>query len=269
MTSRLRPFLAGVVVVACVAGCATAPSNPSFDLSATDARKVLREMREAPRPLQRPVVVVHGLGPPVGSWIVAHELRRLTRDDRVVCVSYDFLAPVAAGGRGVVGDVERRFPCDDPEFTREVDVVAISMGGVVAREAAAPRAGAAGKRLRVARLFTISSPHRGATMAALPALLGRMQLDLREDSRFLRDLARREGDAAPYEVVPYARLGDRIVGTGNAAPYGMTPIWVPNLLFEGAHLTAFNDPRIIADIARRLRGETPIATVPAGPLPRG
>jgi hypothetical protein len=30
---------------------------------------------------------------------------------------------------------------------------------------------------------------------------------------------------------------------------------------------AFDDPRILADIARRLRNETPFSTLPAAPLP--
>ena len=273
MSSQLPGRGLAVVLVASLCGCSTAPDNRSFDLSATDARKALREMRESPLPLERPVVVVHGLGPPFGSRMVANELRRLTRDRRVVTVSYDYLGTLAAAGRSVVHAVERHFPGNDPNFTREVDVVAISMGGVVARDAAAPpaRTGAgAGKRLKVARLFTISAPHRGAGLAtAMPALLGRPQLDLRAGSSYLRDLERREADPLPYELVPYARLGDLIVGPRNAAPRGMTPIWVPNLLLEGAHLSAFSDPRILADIARRLRGEQPFATDPPEPLPKG
>ena len=31
--------------------------------------------------------------------------------------------------------------------------------------------------------------------------------------------------------------------------------------------TGFDDPRIMADIARRLRGEAPFSTLPAAPLP--
>ena len=264
------PTFAVVLTSWCAAGCATTPANPSFALSATDARKELREMRESPRPLERPVVVIHGLGPPVGSWVLARELRRLTSDDRVVEVSYDYLGPMDAARRSVVDAVDRHFPCNDPTFTREVDVVAISMGGVVARHAAAPMgASARGKRLKIARLFTISSPHRGADMAALPALLGRTQIDLRAGSAFLRDLERREADGPAYEILPYARLGDHVVGEANAAPAGMTPFWVPNILLEGAHLMAFSDPRILADIARRLRGETPFASLPAQPLPKG
>lgn len=267
--NRGRLALCFFVLTTFAAGCSTAPANRSFDVSATDARKMLREMRESPCPLERPVVIIHGLGPPVGSWVLERELKRLTGDHRIVSISYDFTAPFERSRPTVVAAVERELPCDDPEFTREVDVVAISMGGVVARYAAAPPAGAIGKRLKIARLFTISSPHRGAEMAALPALLGRVQRDLREGSPFLRDLARREAERPPYQLVPYARLGDRIVGVHNTAPEGQTPIWLPNLVLDGAHLTAFGDPRIMADIARRLRGETPLATEPLEPLPRG
>jgi len=263
---RIAPL--GVLVFA-VVGCATAPQNPSFKLAATDARKELREMRESPRALQRPVVIVHGLGPPVGSWAIEHELRRVTGDDRIVTVSYDYLGSFEHARRQLVDQVERHFPGDDPAETREVDVVAISMGGLVARYAAAPPEGTAGKRLKVARLFTISTPHRGAVMAALPAVLGQTQVDLRQHSPFLQELADREAKAPPYEVVPYARLGDCIVGERNAAPEGMTPLWVPNLLLEGSHLLAFSDPRIVGDIARRLRSEAPFATEPAEPLPKG
>jgi pimeloyl-ACP methyl ester carboxylesterase len=269
MPSFLRCFAPVSPVVFAVIGCATAPQNPSFNVAATDARKALREMRQSPRALERPVVIVHGLGPPVGSWAIERELRRLTGDDRVLTVTYDYLGSFEHARRQLVEQVEKQFPSDDPAATREVDIVAISMGGLVARYAAAPPEEVAGKRLKVARLFTISSPHRGAVMAALPAVLGRTQLDLREHSPFIRELAEREAAAPHYEVVPYARLGDCIVGEQNAAPEGMTPLWVPNLLLEGAHLLAFSDPRIVGDIARRLRGETPFATEPAQPLPRG
>jgi pimeloyl-ACP methyl ester carboxylesterase len=269
MSFPLRQWVPVSVLASALVGCATAPENPSFKLSATDARKELREMRQSPRGLARPVVIVHGLGPPVGSWALEHELRRLTEDDRILTVTYDYLGSFEQARRRVVEQVEKHFPGDDPASTREVDVVAISMGGSVARYAAAPPEGAAGKRLNVARLFTISTPHRGATMAALPTLLGQTQLDLREHSPFLQALAEREAVVPRYEVVPYARLGDCVVGEHNAAPEGMTPLWVPNLLLEGSHVLAFSDPRIVADIARRLRGEPPFATEPAEPLPRG
>lgn len=258
-----------MLVGALVAGCATAPTNPSFDLSATDARKALREMRESPRSLERPLVVLDGIGPPLASWLLADRLKRAVGDDRVVGVTFVFAGSFDECRRRVIEAVERRFPSSDPDYTREVDVVAVSMGGVVARYAAVPPVRCSGKRLNIARLFTISSPHRGADMAALPALLGRLQLDMREDSRFLRRLQRREVQGTKYELVPYARLGDRVVGERNAAPVGHTPLWLPNLPLEAAHLLCYTDPRIIADIARRLRREEPFADPRPEPLRKG
>jgi hypothetical protein len=56
----------------------------------------------------------------------------------------------------------------------------------------------------------------------------------------------------------YARLNDVIVGATNTAPEGAEPFWV-----SGSHLLSHirgrSDPRIIADIARRLRGESGLA----------
>ena len=249
-------------------GCATTPANPSFDVSAHEARRALGEMRSTPRALDRPVVVLDGLGLPGASWLLAPEVRRVTGDRRVIGVTFAFADSFEECRRRLVDAVEERFPCDDRGATREVDVIAVSMGGVVARYAAAPPPGARGKRLRVARIFSISSPHRGAAMADLPLPLGRLQRDLRTDSRFLRELAARER-AGAYELYPYVRLGDAIVGEGNATPAGVRPLWLPNLFLEGAHLTCWTDPRILADIARRLRGETPFAVVPGRPLPGG
>jgi hypothetical protein len=42
---------------------------------------------------------------------------------------------------------------------------------------------------------------------------------------------------------------------------------VPGKPFQDAHLMAMADPRIIADVARRLRGEPPLTSDPPEPLP--
>ena len=105
-------------------------------------------------------------------------------------------------------------------------------------------------------------------MAGLPALpfIGGVQADLRRGSQFLRTLSANE-DPSSYELYSYVRLGDALVGTANASPPGRQAWWVPTPPLEDAHLTAFRDPRIVADIARRLRGEEPFATDPPQPLP--
>jgi hypothetical protein len=43
---------------------------------------------------------------------------------------------------------------------------------------------------------------------------------------------------------------------------------VPGELGQSDHLTVQEDPRILADIARRLRGEEPFTHAPPAPLPR-
>ena len=71
-----------------------------------------------------------------------------------------------------------------------------------------------------------------------------------------------------YEIIPYVRLGDWIVGPENAAPRdAAAAYWVPNPPFNSAHWGAPLDPRIVADIARRLRGEAPFTTTQPAALP--
>jgi pimeloyl-ACP methyl ester carboxylesterase len=198
------------------------------------------------------------------------EFRRLTGDRRVIGVSFLWCGDFDACRRDVIAAVDKAFPSDDPNWTTEVDVVGVSMGGLVGRYAAVtPAADPDARRLRMARLFTIGTPHRGAALAVLPTL-HQLQIDMRADSRFLRrlDAAESGDDTAPsYQVVPYVRLGDSIVGAANSAPFGMTPYWVPGEAFQDSHMMAITDARIIADMARRLRGETPLAQDPPQPLP--
>jgi hypothetical protein len=64
------------------------------------------------------------------------------------------------------------------------------------------------------------------------------------------------------------RRYDGWVGESNAAPPGWPAAWwVPNQPFQDAHIGCCTDPRIVADIARRLRGETPFTLNPPAPLP--
>ena len=158
--------------------------------------------------------------------------------------------------RKVIAAVDREFPGPDPLRTTEVDVVGVSMGGIVARYAALRSENADARRLRVARLFTISSPHLGADRARLPAV-NQLQRDMRADSAFIRRLNRPE-NAPAFPVFPYVRLGDHTVGAANAAPVGMAAWWVPDVPLQPPHSGAVVDARIIADIARRLRGEAAV-----------
>ena len=69
--------------------------------------------------------------------------------------------------------------------------------------------------------------------------------------------------AARREALAAAIPDHAWLGVGAAS---VTEIDRLNIL-AASHLAAFQDNRILADIGRRLRGETPYATEPRAPLP--
>jgi len=258
---RTRRLL-GAVALLLAGGCALPPrpQNPSFPVTKAEARIDLERMHRTPKDLERPVVILAGISDPAVSSG----------------------AMVAAISPGVVGKVVEVHFFDEHTFDGarqkllrtvaeelgapqhalpEVDVVAFSMGGLVARFAAIPDE--AGRRLPIRRLYTLCTPHLGARMAGFP--LGTPQsTDMRITSDFMISLsqARRE-----YELVCYARLDDITVGEEFAAPEGVPLWWVGTPNGEWSHMHAFEDPRVLADIARRIRAEPPMTTLPAAPLP--
>lgn len=272
-------------------GCGTTPTNPSFPLTTPEADKQLRAMEAEPRRLDRPVVVIDGyLDPGFGSAIIADRVRRMTPDDgQVITVNLLSCSTFDACRKKIVDAVDAAFPTDDDGQTVEVDVIGVSMGGLAARYAAMPAetvptlapatqpASApqdapelprpSGRRLRIARLFTLASPHLGATMADAPTyLFVETQRDMRIGSPFLTQL-NDPSHPPEYPIIPYVRLADITVGEKNAAPPGQTPIWLNKGLLESAHAGVVNDPRIAADVCRRLRGEASFVTEPRAPLP--
>jgi pimeloyl-ACP methyl ester carboxylesterase len=242
--------------------------NPSFPLTVKKARAELGQMRSDPAALRRPVVVLGGWGDVMGfpPAHLAEQLRLATGDDRVLSIGFGGCMTFNACRGRVLKRIEAAFPSDSTEWTTQVDVVGFSMGGLVARYTAAPTDNdSPTRRLRIARLYTISTPHQGALMSRFVAP-GALAKDMRAGSTFLRNLDRRLA-SADYDVVPYVRLGDTIVGAPNAAPRGQNPWWLPARPFSRSHTDAYRDPRLIADLARRLRNETPYTTEPAAPVP--
>ncbi len=246
-----------------LAGCA-GPQNPSFPLSVKGAKDVLKQMKEDPKPLDRPLVLVAGYGDPgvVDKYLKDHMTPALA-DERVAHIAFGGVKTFEECRRKLIRLVDESFGEGDSDGTVEVDVVANSMGGVVVLYAA--DGSLEGRHLRVARMFTISTPFRGAEMARVN-IGDQMLVDMRPGSEFLAGLNERNQNS-PYELVPYARIGDEWVGEENTAPPGEVPWWVPNRPFEFAHLAAFTDPRIRADILRRLRNEQPFTTEPRAPWP--
>lgn len=260
-------WIAGSTLLGMASGCATSPDNPSFPVSVDQARAQLKAMRAEPEPLARPVVVVSGwMDPGFASSSLVQDIRAVTGADRsqVIGVAVGLQPTFDACRHMLLDAVAKAFPGDDTA-TAEVDVVAFSMGGLVARDAAIPRPDDHRPALRIARLITIATPHRGANLARA-AFLGHRETRMKPGSDFLEHLQTAE-PIADYELIPYARLGDVMVGAGRSAPPDEAPWWVPNRTIHAAHLGAYRDPRILADIARRLRGEPPLTVEPRTPVP--
>ena len=250
---------------AVAAGCVTAPPNPSFRVDRETARDRIAQMAKDPRPLSRPLVILGGwMGPGLANSRLKRRFGSVFLRDQILSVTFLFNQTFDACREKVIAAVEKAFSSQDPVWTREVDVVAVSAGGLVARFAAADRPGK--RRLRIRHLFTISTPHRGADWASLFPTHDQLVLDMRAGSDFLKSLDEQLG-ASRYALVPYVRLGDHIVGVHNAASPGQVAWWVPNAPFQFSHSGAVRDPRIIADIMLRLCDEPPFATEPPAPLP--
>lgn len=259
-------FLISALLPLLLSACAQ-PANPSFPLSVNDARDAVREMRAHPRELKRPLVVIGGfMDPNISAPLYKRWFGDVTRNSKIIPVSVCFCGSFAECRAKVIKAVDAACPTNDPERTVDVDVVGASLGGLVGRFAAAPSSDPKHpRRLSVVRLFSISSPHSGSMLAGALGFSEYLR-DMQPNSKFLRSLARADSGAT-YELYPYVLLHDEIVGTRYAAPPGMNPFWLSSPLLLPAHTSAMADPRILADIARRLRGEEPFTRMPPAPLP--
>jgi pimeloyl-ACP methyl ester carboxylesterase len=259
---RLAATIASIAALLALPGCLTTHSapNPSFPISRDEAESDFRRMAALPVRLDRPLIVISGIGDPAISGTAI--LRRIEPvvDGRVIGIDFFSEATFDGARQKLLREAAAQL-ATDLDHLPEVDVIAFSMGGLVARDAAIPDR--AGRRLPIARLFTICTPHEGARLAAIP--IGTPQSDdMTPTSDFILRIraARRE-----YDLICYCRLDDVTVGEEFCAPEGTPLWWVPTPIGEWAHMQAFFDPRIVVDIARRIRGETPFSTLPAAPLP--
>ncbi len=259
-----------LLLVLALAGCNIGqPRNPTFSLTTGEARDSLREMSRRPKALERPVVIVGGWGRgDLATTSLYEPLMRAIRGADVTVVTFQGLKNFEQCRARLVETVAEVYGTDEQGYTAEVDVIGISMGGLVARDAAAaPREGNADpRRLRIGTMYGIGVPHNGIRAANL-AVWDEYVNQMRGGSRLHQRLdAAWEAEPGTYEIVDYVRLGDPWVGPRNAQFPGTTVRWVHNTATEDAH-HGFHDPRIIADIARRLRGEPPHSTDPPAPLP--
>ena len=237
--------------------------NPHFLPPPNGLKAEWRRMSENPTGLARPLIVLAGWRAPIWpSRFLALHLARLAgaQPDRVVAISFVSCMSFDAAIPRVASLIDKLWPSDSPSETTEVDLVGISMGGLIARAAAIPHPSR--KRARIARLFTLGTPHRGARIAPYIPFEPLVR-DMRPGSNFLASLDEALPHA-PYDLRCYARLNDFWVGAHNTAPRGRDPFWKPGLpLFS--HQTIATDTLIRTDIARILRHEPALATQPSAP----
>lgn len=232
--------------------------NPDFACTPGAAGDDVRRMRAHPVGLARPLLVLDGWhSPGVPAYGLGYRLMRATGAARadVMAVSYPWCFSLQAAGRFVRRAVQRRGWAG-----REIDVVGVSMGGILARGLAADSLGAGCDWFRPVRMFTLVSPHRGARLAEV-CTIDPASRQLRCGSAALAAI---DGCHAgrTYDLTCYALLRDWMVGATRTAPEGMEPLWVDPVTAGAralSHFASIYDARIIADVARRLRGETPLA----------
>lgn len=262
MGRRLAVAIASGPALLALSGCLTTPHepNPSFNVTREEAEADFRRMAAIPVRLDRPLIVISGIGDPAISGTAIVKRMEPVVDGTVIAVDFFSEATFDGARQRLLREVAMQLGTD-LDHLPEVDVVAFSMGGLVARDAAL--ADRAGRRLPIARLFTICTPHEGARLAAIP--IGTPQSDdMTPTSDFILRLRSGPRD---YDLICYCRLDDVTVGEEFCAPEGTPLWWVPTPFGEWGHMQAFFDSRIVVDIARRLRGEPPFSTLPAAPLP--
>ena len=234
----------------------TTKVEPFDPTSRKAVRAEIERMRANPVALERPLLILSGWRSPGLGATLGVRLRRCTGASKaeVLSFAYPFAGRIEPSAAKVAQKTAERLGTDTPEKTVEVDVVAVSMGGLVARTAASTLIEP--PRLNIRRLFTLGTPHRGAILAD-KVRVDQASRDMQPGSAFLTRLDE-ELAANPFEIIAYAALDDWMVGATNTAPPGQDPVWFPGAPVLSHHLISRNMP-IVVDIARRLRREEPIA----------
>src|ERR1051325_10533415 len=133
--------VAGVVFCAAIGGCIAlpSPSAPAPAVTRESAAAELSALYNRPKPLSRPVVVLSGyrtLG--IHAAPLLAKVRHATSgyDQDFLLLAYPLNTDFDQLADYVVREVEKKWPGDDPKQTVPVDVVGVSMGGLVGRWAA-------------------------------------------------------------------------------------------------------------------------------------
>lgn len=189
---------------------------------------------------RNPVVLLHGFAMNRTQWMWMARRLRERGHGPIYGVNYFSLQGVPRSARRLQRFVEQVL---EREQATEVDVVAHSLGGIVARYYIERLSGAR----RVGRLVTIGTPHAGTRLSRLAPLVPSAR-DILDDSALLLDLGRVRPGAAYTSIWSRA---DAIIQPPESS--SIAPAGVDQVFDDLGHLTLVFSPRVIDVVDASLR----------------
>ena len=190
---------------------------------------------------RHPVILLHGFAMNRTNWIFLG--RRLAKRGIGPLYGTSYFSP-----QSVRRSAEHLARCIDGVLVREkcerVDIVAHSLGGVVARYYIDRLGGEA----RVGRLITIGSPHNGTVIARFGALFPSAR-ETRQNSPFYAEL----GKLAPKKNIAFTSVwsrADAIIEPPESA--SIAPAGEDRVFEDLGHLSLLLSPRVVDAVAERL-----------------
>ncbi|MHC4916494.1 MAG: esterase/lipase family protein [Planctomycetota bacterium] len=213
-------------------------SAPEYRLAGREvpaARKRLREMGAAPRPLPRQLVLLHG-------WLdLPLRMARMASFVRECATNAEGMVHLPAmRGSGPIDGLAARL-AEDCAPLGEVDVVAHSMGNLATRQAARRHG------LKVRRLFSLAGPHGGGRYTWPLNKVHPQIRDMSPGSDFLTEL---NSDPAShdFEIRTWRVVADSVVPRASAHLVGEQHRELPPRLLMDSHINIAQDVRVIAEV---------------------
>jgi pimeloyl-ACP methyl ester carboxylesterase len=201
----------------------------------TAARERLKEMSAAPRPLPRPVLLLHGLlDLPARFDLLARQLEQCTSN------AQGLVKNGKMSGTCPIDTLAQRL-AQQYAGLGEIDVIAHSMGNLAVRQACFKHG------LKVHRLFSLAGPHGGGRFT-WPLRYWHPQIkDMAPGSKFLSSL-----NAAPssqdFEIRSWHISGDSVVSRKSAHLVSDSSRELPLRLFIDSHVNIAQDCRVMAEV---------------------